>query len=146
MTDTNQVYNGNKSTDFQPATQDPQTTVGTNLQPVSTDVQPIGNDNTVPQQSLPQVSELKVVAEGTSSSIAPPTTVTPVPQRHFSWGLIIVLIIVGLLGLIMFRLSKLATKEIEPEIIEDASESTPPTAPKKTKKSKGKKTRRARRS
>lgn len=55
------IYRGNKATDFQPETRNPQSDVGGNLQPIgNTNLQPGGTQSEGSQQ-FPSVQQLKVL-------------------------------------------------------------------------------------
>lgn len=116
------VYEGNKSSDYQPTTTNPQATTpslqqGTSgLQPTDTAT---GNDD-VSQQRLPSVDGLKVVIvqDGSSSSVqlTPVQTATQTWAGPF-WGCVLLVII----GIIVWSVKVLA-KEEAPKLTEALEE------------------------
>lgn len=129
------VYSGNKASDYQPPTQNPQSTT-TNIQPGTSNVQPTDVQSDIAQQRLPAVDNLKVIViqDGTSTTRADLTPVQKATQTWVGpfWGCVLL----GTVILMIWVVRILAKEEvpnlseaIEEAIKEPIIEETLTTAP-----------------
>ena len=137
-------FKANKAADFQPPTGNPQS-VGGNLQPGTSGLQPTSSDSATGQQRLPSVSDLKVVvvqdSRSTTNAYLSPVQAARQTWVGPFWGCVALLLI----GFIIWVVRQLAKEQV-PElsaVIEEAIKepliTTPAPAPVKKKSSPKKK-------
>lgn len=80
---TNNLFSGNKSSDYQPPTGNPQSNVATGIQTNNTSLQPTNTQSSVTQQNLPTISGLQVVTIHQKGAIS--TASEPNKQASKFW-------------------------------------------------------------
>lgn len=134
------IYRGNKASDFQPETRNPQSDVGGGLQPVQGNLQPVGSQ-TEGSQQFPSVQRLQVLGVENSSSVAQNPSVTNTNQA-IPIGLLLAL---GVLIFIAASLAWLArpagssSSKVEPYETEPTEKIEKKTTKKKKKSRKQRK-------
>lgn len=140
MTTVEDIYKGNKATDFQPETQNPQNNVGGGLQPGSQNLQPVTNQTPGTQQ-FPSVARLKVlgVENPTTAATSKPvqTSDTSLPLA-FTIGIFLVFVI----AVVLLLLARPANNKKTAPIIKDETPESKPVQ-KTVKKKKSRKKRKA---
>ena len=143
---TNDVYTGNKASDYQPPTDNPQS-ASTNLQPVSSSsTNPTQSQDDVTQQRLPSVDNLKVIILQDGSG-ATNVHLTPVQAATQTWaGPFWGCVILGIVAFTIWSVKVLAKEEapklgeaLQEAIHDPLIESVPVVTPKPKKKSAPKK-------
>lgn len=107
-----ELHSGSPASVYQPPTSDPQSNINGNLQPGAGNLQPTGQQSDNPNQSFPDIGQLKVVtAESPGTTIGPPAIPNNLSNQGLSKGAeltIVVLIFILILGmwLIMPKLAR----------------------------------------
>lgn len=120
MNPNEELYKGNNAADYQPPTQNPQST-GTNLQQSTYGLQPTDAQSDITQQRIPNVDNLKVIVvqDGSSTTNAYLTPVETATQTWIGpfWGSVLL----GLIIIIVWAVRILA-KEEAPKLTEALEE------------------------
>jgi hypothetical protein len=131
-----EIFKGNESSDFQPATQDPQDDVGGGLQPVSGGLQPVTGESGS-HQALPSVQSLKVENSGKRLEQSASTQNNPVVQDDgfplpLTMGFVFLMIV--MVAIIWLSNPNKSTDNASTDIPEPEQEQQPNKSKKKSRK------------